>query len=254
MTDSGLFTACRYAYPPNSLSLCGPNKQLDLQWYSSSNQLDAGTTEVIQQFSTLYPYLQYISAENNIFDPFDTRVVEAYWIGNSLLHKIKVSSFIHFIDEHLLLSKKNTRRNANNTKSKIGHGGLPNHAFHVLNVYVRTGMFDSTHTISTADACIVNWGEVCKIEDTTVYVKTKKLIQTDNGIQFSTIFTRKIVFQGENDYLFRTIKKDDIVSYHWGYICEKLSKRQVTNLQRYNELAIRYANLHYAERTYHYRG
>ncbi len=36
------------------------------------------------------PYLQLIARSNDIADPFDARVVEAYWIGNELLDGVEV--------------------------------------------------------------------------------------------------------------------------------------------------------------------
>ena len=94
MDLKGLALCSRYSYPPNSLSLCGPDKKKDLNWYSIYQQTDKGTLEILSQFSTLYPYLTLIAQENKIKDPFNQKVVEAYWIGNNLLHKIPVKSFV----------------------------------------------------------------------------------------------------------------------------------------------------------------
>ena len=65
MDFAGLALCSRYSYPPNSLSLCGPDRQNDLKWYSGSRQADHGTIEILTHFSTLYPYLRLIAGELN---------------------------------------------------------------------------------------------------------------------------------------------------------------------------------------------
>ena len=85
----GLVTCARYSFAPNSLHYCGPEKQSDMRAYVSDSVTDQGLYDILNRFDTLYNYLQLIGTENDIRDPFDPRVVEAYWVGNSLLHKTK---------------------------------------------------------------------------------------------------------------------------------------------------------------------
>lgn len=243
MDNEGISTACRYAFPPNSLSLCGPNKQTDLSWYTTSQEIDKGTQEILEQFSTLYPYLQFIAGENHIHNPFNTKVVEAYWIGNALLRKIKKNDFVHFLDDSLVITKKISRTSTDIIKEKITQGAVPNHAFHVMNIYKRTGHIDAIHTIQTMDACIINSGEITQIQsNSSVIVKTKPLNIHNGKLQFGEIIYRKLRFQGDNDMLRTHISIGNIVSYHWGYICQKLSPYQTRNLHMYNTLAMNYAN------------
>src|SRR4030066_1148164 len=97
----GVFTCSRYAYPPNSLPLCGPAKQNDLKWYSSTGETDSGTKEILSDFSTLYPYLSLIAYENSIRSPFSYKVIEAYWLGNNLLCAVAPRSFARFLNDTL---------------------------------------------------------------------------------------------------------------------------------------------------------
>src|SRR3989344_4490377 len=176
MSLDGLALCSRFSYPPNSLSLCGPDKKNDLNWYATTQNTDRGTIEILSQFSTLYPYLTLIAQENKIKDPFDRRVVEAYWVGNDLLYKIPLSRFVTHLSDTIMLKKKLKKNNLELILSKLTNGALPNHAFHVLNVYKRTGHLDIPHTIQTMDACLINWGKIIKTQKSSIVIETRALL------------------------------------------------------------------------------
>ena len=46
-------------------------------------EIDRGLRDLAAGFEGAYPYLELIAAANGIEDPLDTRVVDAYWIGNT---------------------------------------------------------------------------------------------------------------------------------------------------------------------------
>lgn len=242
MDITGLALCTRYSYPPNSLSLCGPDKQEDLKWYSSNLQADKGTVEILTLFSTLYPYLKLISSQNNISDPFDPRVIEAYWIGNELLYRVSERQFALHLSDKLHLKKKISRIDLTNILNKLDEGALPNHAFHVTNIYKRTGHLEIPHSVKTMDACLVNWGKVNNISDEFISVSTQSL-KEDKGKLIFQKKERKIMWQGEKDFLKNVIKKGDFISYHWGYICHKLTKSNLKNLIYYTNTALKLANL-----------
>ena len=81
----GIMRCSRYSFGPNRLHYCGPDRNSELRDYIKTNKTDPGLRGILQKFETLYPYLRHIARINNISDPFDYRVVEAYWLGNSLL-------------------------------------------------------------------------------------------------------------------------------------------------------------------------
>lgn len=242
MNLTGLMRACRYSYPPNSLSLCGPQKQRDLAWYTSQQQPDAGTKEILSQFGTLYPYLVLIASHNHISDPFDERVVEAYWLGNKLLANVPIRAFETHMTDTMMLRKKIPSQALGKTLSKLDSGALPCHAFHVLNIYKRTGHTGSDHTIQTMDACIINWGKVLKVLPDGFVVNSKPLVRAGDTLQWGNIMKRKILFQGEKDSLKEEVRTGDWVSYHWGYMCEKVTAMHVLQLRYYTNKAITLAN------------
>lgn len=242
MNQSGLTLCSRFAFPPNSLSLCGPDKQKDLKWYTTSTRVDKGTQEILTKFSTLYPYLSLIAYENNIKSPFAPEVVEAYWLGNNLLNTVRQKKYINTLSESIGLKKKLKRKSLESVFQKIVQGGLPHHSYHVLNIYKRTGHLDINQTVETMDACIINWGKIIKINVGSLLVETNPLRLTGNKLTFDKPILRKIIAQGNNDLLFAKLKVGDWVSYHWGYFCQKLNPDQLRNLSYYTKLSLLFAN------------
>lgn len=242
MNNQGLAFCSRFSYPPNSFSLCGPERQSDLAWYTATLIADQATEEILSQFRTLYPYLCLIAYENDIKDPFDSRVVEAYWLGNNLLNHVSINPFISHISDKLALKKRIARSHLEKICVKIGQGALPNHSFHVLNIYQRTGNIDSLHTIQSLDACIINWGKVISLSKNKITVLTKPLTRMRDALAFGKSKERTLMTHGTHDVLARNIKLGDWVSYHWGYFCHTLSVRQLENLMYYTRLSLHFAN------------
>jgi len=242
MDIQGLTLCSRFSYPPNSLSLCGPEKQKDLNWYSGTLNSDKGNREILEEFSTLYPYLTLIASQNKIKDPFDTRVVEAYWLGNNLLSKVPLIPFVNHLSEKIALKKKIKKSSLEKAFIKISKGALPNHSFHVLNIYKRTGNLDILHDVESLDACIINWGKVLSVQKNEIIVDTNPLTIKEGILKFGKSRQRILMSQGYNDKLFQTVITGDWITYHWGYFCQKLSNIQLKNLIYYTKLSVNFAN------------
>ncbi len=89
---AGLKIAARFGFRPHYLGLCGPKQarqqkllQKFLQGEVSTRKMEA----VFRKFLGAYSYYKVIARSNKIKNPFDKRVVSAYWIGNELLDKVK---------------------------------------------------------------------------------------------------------------------------------------------------------------------
>ena len=79
----------RYAYPPNALGLCGADTPRTLLEYGDAHASDGGLAELARTFEGAWPYLELIAGANGLADPLDPRVVEAYWVGNELLDRVR---------------------------------------------------------------------------------------------------------------------------------------------------------------------
>lgn len=256
MNNHGLILCSRFAYPPNSYNLCGPPKQNDLAWYAGHEHADGGLSEILSQFSTLYPYLCLIAAQNALRDPFDRQVVEAYWIGNHLLHKVTVAQFAGHLTDMLGLKRKISKRAHEILLSKLPRGGLAHHAFHVLNVWRRTGHVDDIHTIQTMEACLINWGKIKKITPTGYLIQSKPLVSTNRGqLVFGAARDRMVLFYGGDQS--ERVSVGNWISYHWGFFCTVLNRRQLGNLIFYTQKALDLCNrslASYEEKKYLYLG
>jgi len=221
--QEGLILCLRFAYPPNSLHFCGPERQDDIRSYLIENKADNGLVGHLAKFETLYPYLKLIAGANNIKDPFDKKVVEAYWIGNELLKNVKPQYlYRHIADEHFpKISKKQ--------QSVISAAlpGVAHHNWHVFGIFSRTGNITAPQTINTMDNCRISWGIVEEIKDKMIKVKYRKLL-SDNGHIKEGPFVEKTVFS-ENIKL----NIGDCVAMHWDWICSCLTLRQQKYLTLY---------------------
>lgn len=239
--DRGVRLCLTYAYPPNSLSLCGPvNRKTDVAGYRTqgpATETDAGTDELLSRFKTMYPYLVHIASHNGIRDPFDPDVVDAYWIGNPLLDRILPVQTARFLTDTLGLNRTLDRKRYRTLMEGTAVSGIPHHAYHVCAVWRRTGRDDIPHTVDSMDACIVNYGIVRSVENTAVTVTTRRIESRGGLLAFSSPILRRLAaVSGE------PIRVGDTVSYHWGVVCAKLSPVQRENLRRYTSLSVAAVN------------
>ncbi len=80
----------RYAFMPNKLRYCGGDDNSEMFAYALATIREPPLETILRKFTGAMPYLTLIARSNAIADPFDDRVVEAYWIGNELLDHVEV--------------------------------------------------------------------------------------------------------------------------------------------------------------------
>ena len=119
---------------------------------------------------------------------------------------------------------------------------LPNHAYHVLNIYKRTGHDDSLHTLASMEACLILWGTVVEKQKLHMLILTTPLVQSGDTIMFGKEKIRTIYPQSNIDSQFDLIKTGDLVAYHWGLFIKKLTKRQYRNLSFFTRQALALTN------------
>ncbi|MFC1646704.1 DUF6390 family protein [Patescibacteria group bacterium] len=238
---NGLSVCAKYAYPPNSLSFCGPNKTSDLLGYVTRGSVDQGLGDMLNRFQTLSPYLKLISTANLVKDPYDLKVVEAYWIGNNYLDKVRGKRYYNFIVDDIKLKKYLKAPNLDLVNNLPN--GYPNHNFHVLNIFLHTGIEKESYTLPVIDKCRISWGQVLsKTEYNSqdnqykYIVKTKPLMTTGSQL----VFGPPIVKTVSSKLPFYKVGQD--VSIHWDTICEVLDEVKLRNLDKYSQVAIAFAN------------
>jgi len=236
---AGTLQFIRYGFMPNRLSYCGPvGDNRTLFDYGIAGVSDAGLTPLLKRFTGALPYLQLIARANGIADPFDARVVEAYWLGNALLEKVEVRQLYDAMRERF--GRQLQGRTRDLVLGKAPAGAHPHHSFHVLDVHSRVG--DMENTLGTLDACRVSWGRVLRVEAAELVVQRQPLILDAGQLTFGPAtearFARQIDGRGFAD----AAAGGDWVSLHWGWVCEVLTPRQRTNLEHYTRHHLAIAN------------
>ncbi len=245
----GSLLAARYAYMPNKLRYCGGDKNSELFEYARANQSDAGLQAMLKEFETMFPYLRLIAEANHIADPFNYKVVEAYWIGNELLENVSMQNFYRYLVDEQKLKKKFKPGVLEKVFGKIPIGAKPHHSFHVFNIPKRTGHYPVVHSLATMDECRITPARIKNQElriKNQITVEYKPLVLRGNKLELGEK-TEKKVFCEINDKAFiKEPKIDSWVSLHWGWVCDLLTKEQVENLNKWTKYNLNLLNLNYA--------
>jgi len=232
----------RYAFPPNRLGYCGPDDHPALFQYVTQGVTDGGLIDLERRFDGAFPYLRLIAQANNIPDPFDRRVVEAYWIGNSYLERVAASPFFQSLGERF-----RNRMDAGAftwLASKLEHGARPHHNFHVFEVYQRAGLTRDRNAnigLNRIDSCRISWGRVAAVDGAELVVERSPLELREGKLTLTDPVPVRVVRQIDGRGFADGARVGDHVSMHWNWVCETLDpsslRRLVANTKRYLALA-----------------
>lgn len=232
----------QYAFPPNRLGYCGPDDHPALFQYVTQGTSDEGLLALERRFDGAFPYLRLIAQANDIADPFDRRVVEAYWIGNEYLERVSASPFYESLSERF--RSRMDSRSFIWLASKLDQSARPHHNFHVFEVYVRAGLVRdarATIGIERMDSCRISWGRVAEVDGAELVVERPALVLAEGKLALTeprpVRVTRQIAGLGFAD----EAQVGDYVSMHWHWVCDVLDasslRRLVRNTERYLGLA-----------------
>lgn len=238
----GLLLCSRYAFGPNRLHYCGPDANREIFAYIQNSASDPGLKALLVAFQTMYPYLRFIAEANGISDPFDERVVEAYWVGNSLLETVEKKKFYRHLLEEQKIKKRIGGKSFDLVADKIGQGAVPHHSFHVLDIWKRTGHLEREHTIESMDSCRISWGTVRELDGPFVHVETEPLLYSEGKLVLGKPIGKKLWRGLEAGDNIEQLKKGDLVSIHWGVPCEVIVPAQAAALKKYTLRHLRLAN------------
>lgn len=244
MTAPGALLFGRYAFPPNQLGYCGPDDHQALLDYVSSRSVDQGLVELERRFEGAYPYLRLIAEANRIPDPFDERVVEAYWIGNQLLERVEAQPMHDSLRARFAPRMKAAEFGW--LASKLEHGARPHHNFHVFDVYMRAGLMNDERAgiaLETMDSCRISWGRVQAVEREALLVERRPLVLRAGRLALGAPELKRVTRQLDGRGLVDRAAAGDHVSVHWSWACDRLDGRALATLQRNTERYLGLANL-----------
>lgn len=224
---AGTLRFVRYAFMPNRLQYCGGDDNRTLLQYATEGVTDGGLTPLLRRFTGAMPYLELIARANGIADPFDRRVVDAYWIGNSLLERVEVREL--YDDMLARFGSRLTGRMREIVLGKAPAGARPHHSFHVLDVHSRVG--DLSNSMETLDGCRVSWGRVVAVEGGELVVDRPPLQLDEGRLAFGAPRRERALRQLDGYGFADAAAVGDWVSLHWGWVCEVLTDPERASLE-----------------------
>jgi hypothetical protein len=226
---SGSKLSIIYGYVPCMLGLCGPEdrkRKKVITDYLKGKISDKKTIrKIISEFKAAYPYYKLIARSNGISDPLNLKVVEAYWVGNAFLERVKVSDYAEMMEKEFLPMGKMPKEKI----EKLPKKAIPYHSFHVLFIGSVTGRFKNT--TKGLDLCRVSWGKVEKIEKNKLTVSRRPL----NFGEKISLGKPEFKIINWDKLILPQIKKKDLVSIHWETAVEKLDKTKLKNIKKYTK-------------------
>jgi hypothetical protein len=230
---NGAILFARYAYPPNELGYCGTDDHRALLEYGAERMVDAGLVRLAQGFSGAWPYLEFIANATGIGSPLDRRVVEAYWLGGPLLERIEMRTFGNALFDRF-------RRTAGTKgwsflSEAIPEGAVPDHSFHVFGVYPWVGLLRTGRAstpLEHLDRCRIRWGRVLSTAGDEATVLSQPLIYDGRDLGLGDPRPETVQAAVGGVSFLGPLQPGDWVSMHWGWVCDRLSRRQLSLLRR----------------------
>jgi hypothetical protein len=245
----------RYAYPPNALGYCGPGDPRGLLeqaatpgpalGVTTSNGRITAATEIAERvrfFEGAWPYLQLIAGSNNISDPLDRRVVEAYWVGNALLDNVTPALLAASIESRF---RRRVGRTWERLAEVLAVGSRPHHSFHVFAVYPWIGLLRAGHVdepLRVLDQCRVRWGRVEQTDGSLAVVRTRPLCWDGFKLDYGQARLETITQARDGLGFVKGLSPGEWVSLHWEWICDRLTETQRDALAYYSALSLAAVN------------
>ena len=241
---SGTKIAALYGIIPHKLGLCGPKealkeKILEKFLQGKNNIKLSRIRKTLKEFKGAYPYYELIAKSNKIKDPFDERVVSAYWVGNDLLQKVKIKDLRKMIIKDFSGSELLSKEVALKKAKTISKNSKPHHSFHVLTIGSVTGSI-SFDNLRLKDICRISWGKIIKI----IPSKNKNVIKI--LVEYQPLAINKKIKLGKpikkyilgDKNIIEEVKKNDWISFHWNYLVQKLTKKEISDLKKYTLITL----------------
>ncbi len=235
---SGLLLFIRYAFMPNHLGYCGGNENEILLEHAVEGRPDPRLGPMLVKFTGAVPYLRTIAAANGIRDPFDRRVVEAYWLGNELLDRVDAGDLYRSLEERF--GAHLPARVRDQVLRKPPAGAKPYHLFHVLDVYRH--LESESVGMAAMESCRISWGQVCEVDGAGVTVDRQPLVLVDGKLALGPPQAERVLRAFEGRGFADDLSPGDWVSIHWGWVCESLDARRLANLRRASAAHLALAN------------
>ena len=238
LASSGMLQFIRYAFMPNHLGYCGGDENQLLLEHAAAGEADRGLVPLLAKFTGAVPYLRTIASANGIADPFDPRVVEAYWLGNDLLATVEARDLYRSLEERF--GRQLTGKLREQVLRKPPQGAKPFHLFHVVDVYRH--LESQEVGMAAMESCRVSWGRVTAVDGASLVVDRRPLVLRDGKLALDEPRAERVLRALSGRGFADQAAVGDWVSVHWGWACEVLDARQRANLERWTRHHLAIAN------------
>jgi len=233
----GVQLAARFSIATNRLRYCGPAEAEPTLYRAIVEGTDLNAAKgVLSRFEALEPYLRAL-AEKHGRDPFDREVVEAYWLGNSLLDAFTKEDFAALLDR--LVGRGLPKPFAAQLASRLPRHPLPHHTFHVafVGVGMVTGHVETT--LSNMESCRPGWGEVLRMDQGSLTIEKTPLEAEAGHLRLGPPKEETLPYDPR---VLPGVALGDHVALHWGWPALVLEPRQLENLKEYTARSLEAAN------------
>jgi len=229
----GVQLGARFSLATNRLQYCGPADAEPLLYRAiTSDSGHAEAARALSGFEALMPYLELIAAKHGR-KPFDAEVVEAYWLGNTLLDAFEREDFARLLSA--LVHRGLPRSIAERLTERLPSRPLPHHLFHVAFVGVGNVTGHVPTTIVNMEACRPAWAEVVDATDVRLWVRGPTLVREGERVVWGPAVDRDLSYDPK---VIDHPRAGDSVAIHWGWPALRLSPAQRAALERYSRLSL----------------
>ncbi len=240
----------RFALPPNSLSYCGTKgfrAALAAFAVCRTKRNRMALEASLRHFKAHYAYLRLIARASGK-QPFDAKVSEALWIGNSLLQKVRREDMQKLIVREFSGPGLLPGEKALKLAGSLPEGVLPHHSFHALYLHTITGVIRPN--LQNADSCMVHWGKAVRVGGAARHsgqgqkagdagrpgagsfaiVQSQRLVRKKGKLALIAC-RRKLKLSCAGISLLPSLRAGELVASHWGIAVLKLSRSQARQLE-----------------------
>lgn len=236
--SSGIVLFIRYAFMPNHLGYCGGDENELLLERAASGDADPRLRPLLAQFTGALPYLRTIAVGNGMADPFDRRVVEAYWLGNDLLARVEAADLYQALEQRF--GRQLPPKLRGQVLRKPPQGAKPFHLFHVVDVYRH--LERETVGMAAIENCRISWGRVREVAGASLVVERQPLGWHQGRLVLGDPQPEKVLRSLDGLGFADDVAAGDWVSIHWGWVCERLSPSRLEALRHWTGIHLAIAN------------
>jgi hypothetical protein len=129
--------------------------------------------------------------------------------------------------------------------TKPAAGARPVHAFHVLDVFPRTGLLrgdQADDVMRVINGCRIRWGRAQAVDGDWLLVSTVPIVMVAGRLTLGAPIVERVQAWRDGTGFVSRPAPGDVVSMHWGWACDRLDGRRLAGLVRWTRRELEIAN------------